>query len=166
MQLALLVCFGHMAWQQVGQRVVAGDDAGQQVALGRDHLGVLVGVFVQQCRVALFHQPGNVLRQPSARLACEVAVVAVFDIGPCHFRRLCHQQVFHPGLDFVDVDFFASGQFIPDGPRQRVSQSGIGMGAGPAGSIDSLGDAGGVKGGAAAVALDDYGFHEQPREGG
>ncbi|MNV43799.1 hypothetical protein D3C71_1355280 [compost metagenome] len=45
--LPAFVRLHHVARQQVLTGIVLGDDTGQQVALGRDHLAVFVGVFVQ-----------------------------------------------------------------------------------------------------------------------
>ena len=59
-----------------------GDDTGQQVALGRDDFTVFVGIFVKQGRVGLFNQTANFLVQAAAFFTLDIAVVAIFDIGP------------------------------------------------------------------------------------
>ncbi len=94
----------HVARQQVLTGVVLGNDARQQVALGRDHLAVFVGILIEQGGVGLLYQATDLLIQAATLLAGDIAVVAILNIGP---RQLLvgasHQLVFYCGLDLADV---------------------------------------------------------------
>ncbi len=92
--------------QQMLLRIMFGDDARQQIALGRDYLAVFVGIFVEQRRIALFHQPTNRLAQLAALFARAIPVVAVFDVAARQLRiRAAHQRIFHRPLNLMDIDF-------------------------------------------------------------
>ena len=80
--LTALVGKHHIARQQMLAGVMFGDDTGQQVALGRDDFTVFVGIFVKQGRVGLLNQTANFLVQAAAFFTLDIAVVAIFDIGP------------------------------------------------------------------------------------
>ena len=79
--LAALVCRDHVARQQMLAGIVFGDDTGQQIALGRDHFAVFVGVFIEQGRVGLLHQATDLLIQATAFLTLHVAIVAILNVG-------------------------------------------------------------------------------------
>ena len=96
----------HVARQQILARVVLGDDARQQVALGRDHFAVFIGVLVQQRRVGLLNQPADLFIQAALFFTGDIAVVAILNIGARQLLVVArHQLVFHRRLDLVNVHF-------------------------------------------------------------
>ncbi|MNO46284.1 hypothetical protein D3C76_365680 [compost metagenome] len=114
-QIAALVGLHHLAGQHVADGVVLGDYARQQVALGRDHLGVLVGVLVEQGRVGLLHQATDLLGQPAAGLAGLIPVVTVLDVGAGDGLVVGrHQMVLDPVLDLVDIHLAPPFQLLAD----------------------------------------------------
>ncbi len=112
-QIAALVGLNHITGQHVAGGIVLGDDTGQQVALGRDHLGVLVGVLVEQGRVGLLDQTTDLLRQTTARLAGQIPIVTIFDIGAGNDLVIGgHQVVFNQTLDLVDINLTTPLQLL------------------------------------------------------
>ena len=137
----------HVARQDVLFSVVFGDDARQQVALGGDHLAVLVGVLVQQRAVALLDQAANFLVQAAAQLARHVAIVAVFDIGARQLFVLAgHQLVFHRLLDLVDIDARLLLHALSDHAGDGGAVVGVDHAHRQRGALDGLRDARFVKG--------------------
>ncbi|CAM7760197.1 hypothetical protein CICRMM096B_24895 [Citrobacter cronae] len=108
MNITTLVRLNDITRQQVLARIVFGDDTGQQIALGRDHFAVFVGVFVQQSRVGLLNQTTNFLVQTATFFTLDITVVAIFDVRTGElFVRARHQLVFYRCLDLVDIDLAA-----------------------------------------------------------
>ena len=106
--ITTLVRLDDITRQQVLTRIVFGDDTGQQVALGRDHFAVFVGVFVQQSRVGLLNQTTNFLVQTATFFTLYITVVAIFDVRTGELLvRTRHQLVFYRCLDLVDIDLAA-----------------------------------------------------------
>lgn len=65
MDLTALVRRDYIARQQMLTGIVLGDDTGQQVALGRDHFAVFIGIFIEQRRVGLLYRAADLwLRRP------------------------------------------------------------------------------------------------------
>ena len=64
--LTALVRRYHVARQQMLTGVVFSHDTGQQIALGRDHLAVFIGVFIEQGGVGLLDQTPDFLIQAAA----------------------------------------------------------------------------------------------------
>lgn len=150
----------HVARQDVLFSVVFGDDARQQVALGGDHLAVLVGVLVQQRAVALLDQAANFLVQAAAQLARHVAIVAVFDIGARQLFVLAgHQLVFHRLLDLVDIDARLLLHALSDHAGDGGAVVGVDHAHRQRGALDGLRDARFVKRYLATVPLNHYWFH-------
>ncbi len=113
MQITALMSLNHITGQHVAGGIVLGDDTGQQVALGRDHLGVFVGILVEQGGIGLLNQTADLLRQTAARLAGLIPVVAIFDIGTGDGLVVgSHQVVFDPVLDLVDINFTTPFQLL------------------------------------------------------
>ncbi len=113
MQITALVGLNHITGQHVAGGIVLGDDTGQQVALGRDHLGVFVGILVEQGCIGLLDQTTDLLRQTAARLASLIPVVTIFDIGTGDGLVVgSHQVVFDPVLDLVDINFTTPFQLL------------------------------------------------------
>ena len=101
----------HIPRQHVLLGIVFGHNTGQQIALGRDHLAVLVGILVEQIHVALLHQSTNFLTQPALFFPCHVAIVTIFDVGARHLLALTrHQQILDHVLDLVDGHLFTAHQ--------------------------------------------------------
>lgn len=114
-QITAFVSLNHITGQHVAGGIVLGDDTGQQVALGRDHLGVFVGVLVEQGGVGLLDQTPDLLRQTAARLAGLIPIVAILDIGTGDGLVVGrHQVVFNPVLDLVDINFTTPFQLLAD----------------------------------------------------
>ncbi|MNP40674.1 hypothetical protein D3C76_1343280 [compost metagenome] len=103
--LASLMGQHHVTRQDVLLGIVLGDDPGQQIALGGDHLAVFIGVFIEQRYVALLDQAADLLVQPSTQFTRDVAIVTVLNIGPRQLLVFAgHKLVFHCPLDFMDID--------------------------------------------------------------
>ena len=103
-----LVRRDHVARQQMLTGIVFGNDTGQQVALGRDHFTVFVGVFIEQGGVGLLHQATDLLVQTTALLTLHVTIVTVLNVGARQLLvRPRHQLVLNRGLDLVDIDLAA-----------------------------------------------------------
>ncbi len=112
-QITALMSLNHITGQHVAGGIVLGDDTGQQVALGRDHLGVFVGILVEQGGIGLLNQTADLLRQTAARLASLISVVTIFDIGTGDGLVVgSHQVVFDPVLDLVDINFTTPFQLL------------------------------------------------------
>ena len=127
-QIAALVGLHHLAGQHVADGVVLGDDTRQQVALGRDHLGVLVGVLVEQGRIGLLHQASDLLGQSATGLAGLIPVVTVLDVGAGDGLVVgSHQVVLDPVLDLVDVHLASPLQLLADGTGDALGQHRVGL---------------------------------------
>ena len=108
MDLAALVRRHHVARQQMLTGIVFSHDTGQQVALGRDHFTVFIGVFVEKGGVGLLDQATDLLVQAAALLALHVTIVTVLNVGARQLLvRPRHQLVLNRGLDLVDIDLAA-----------------------------------------------------------
>ncbi len=105
MDLSVLMGAHHIAGEHELLGVMAGDDAGKEVSLGGDDLGVLVGVLVEDVNIALLHEALDLLGEIVAALTGAVAVVAVLNIGPGYFlMAACHKLIFHQALDLSNVN--------------------------------------------------------------
>ena len=159
-QIAALVGLYHIAGQHVTGGVVLGDDARQQITLGRDHLGILVGVLVEQGRVGLLHQAADLLGQPAARLASLIPVVTVFDVGTGDGLVVGgHQVVLDPVLDLVDVHFPSSFQLLGDGGGNVLGQRRTGLIDRLCRSAHRLGNQLGIEWCATSITFDHNRFH-------
>ena len=105
MDLAFAMRFLDVLGQEVAGELL-GDDAGHQVAHDREDVGVLVGVLGGRFDVGLVHEPHQLGVQFGATGADDVAVMAILDIDPRHFRAVLHQRVLDHLLDGRDVDQF------------------------------------------------------------
>ncbi len=159
-QIAALVGLHHVAGQHVAGGVVLGDDARQQVALGRDHLGILVGVLVEQGRVGLLYQAADLLGQPAAGLASLIPVVTVFDVGTGDGLVVGgHQVVLDPVLDLVDVHFSPPFQLLADGGGNALCQRRTGLIDRLRRSAHRLGNQLGIEWCATSITFDHNRFH-------
>ncbi|MNG94505.1 hypothetical protein D3C79_535170 [compost metagenome] len=160
MDFAALMRQHHIARQDMLFGVVLGDDTGQQIALGRDHLAVFIGVLIEQRDVALFHQTTNFLVQPPAQLTRDVTIVAIFDVGTCQLLiRARHQLVFYRLLDFVDVDTRSIFHLLSDHAGDGSTVVSIDNFSGQSGPLDGLLDQHLVKRYLATVPFNHYWFH-------
>ncbi len=106
MDVAALMRLHDIARQQVLARVVARDDARQQIALGGNDFAVFIGVLVQQRRIGLLHQAADLFIQAALFFAGDIAVVAIFNIRARQLLVVArHQLVFYRRLDLVDIHF-------------------------------------------------------------
>ena len=160
-QLTAFVGLHHIPWQHVLLGIVFGDDTGQQIALGRDHLAILVGVLVEQIHIALLDQATDLLAQASLLFPGHVTVVTIFDVGARHLLVLAsHQPIFNHVLDFVD------GYFIPAGDLQgdllchagTIGQVLYACGVGCLG--DSLDDPHAIERNSTSISLNHDRFHD------
>ena len=99
----------HIAWQQILFGIMFCHDTGQQIALGRDHFAVFIGVFVQQFGIGLLDQvPGSLYSGDPVSHALNRDRDGI-QYRRASLMRAFHQQVFDQRLYFTDVDFIASG---------------------------------------------------------
>ena len=106
--LTALVRRDYIARQQMLTGIVLGDDTGQQVALGRDHFAVFIGIFIEQRRVGLLYQAADLLVKATPFLTLDVTVVTILNVGARQLLvRTRHQLVFNRGLDLVDIHLAA-----------------------------------------------------------
>ena len=159
-QIAALMGLHHLAGQHVAGGVVLGDDAGQQIPLGRYYLGILVGVLVEQGRVGLLHQAADLLGQPATGLAGQIPVVAILDVGTGD--RLVvggHQMVLDPVLDLVNVDLAPPFQLQADGAGNPLAQRRIGLADRGRRPAHRLGNQLGIEWCATSITFDHNRFH-------
>ena len=152
MDFAALVGTHHVARQHILLGIMFRHDARQQIALGRDHLAVFVGVFVQQRRVALLHQAADRFAQLAALFARQIPVMTVFNILARQLRITSrHQQIFYRLLDLMNIHAIAAAHFFADLLRDRHAVSIIFNLSGARCSANSLSDALLIKGYLTAV---------------
>ncbi len=159
-QIAALVGLYHLPGQHVADGVVLGDDARQQIALGRDHLGILVGVLVEQGRVGLLHQAADLLGQTATGLAGLIPVVPVLDVGAGDGLVVGrHQVVLDPVLDLVDVHLAAPFQLLADRVCDARSQRRVGLIDRFRRTAHRLGNQLAIEWCTTSIAFDHYRFH-------